>query len=158
MLDEMFNAKSVAIIGASETKGKIGNDLMISLLNYYKGKIIPVNPKGGKVLGISAYTSIEEYGPVDLAVICIPSPLVPKTVEECGNTGIKNIVVISAGFKEVDEIGAKLEKQIVEICENYDIKLVGPNCLGFMDTYNNMNASFASDIAHKGKIAFMTQS
>jgi acetyl coenzyme A synthetase (ADP forming)-like protein len=158
MLDEMFNAKSVAIIGASETKGKIGYDLMISLLDYYKGKIVPVNPKGGKVLGIPAYTSIKDHGPVDLAVIVIPSHLVPAAVKECGETGIKNLVVISAGFKEANEEGAKLENQIVEICKKFDIKLVGPNCLGIMDTYNDMNASFASDIAHKGKIAFMTQS
>jgi acetate---CoA ligase (ADP-forming) len=155
---EMFNAKSVAVIGASETKGKIGYDLMTSLLNNYKGKIIPINPKGGKVLGIPAFSSIKEYGHVDLAVIVIPASLVPLTVEECGETGIKNIVVISAGFKEVDNEGLKLEKKLVEICKNYDIKLVGPNCLGIMDTYNDMNASFASDIAHKGKIAFMSQS
>jgi Acyl-CoA synthetase (NDP forming) len=155
---EMFNAKSVAVIGASQTKGKIGYDLMTSLLNYYKGKIVPINPKGGEVLGLKAYKSIKEHGPVDLAVIVIPSHLIPATVEECGETGIKNIVVISAGFKEVDEEGARLENQLVEICEEYKIKLVGPNCLGVMDTYNNMNASFSSDIAHKGKISFMTQS
>ena len=100
---EMFNAKSVAVIGASQTKGKIGYDLMTSLLNYYQGKIVPINPKGGEVLGLKAYKSIKEHGPVDLAVIVIPSHLIPGTVEECGETGIKNIVVISAGFKEVDE-------------------------------------------------------
>ncbi len=155
---EMFNAKSVAVIGASQTKGKIGYDLMKSLLNYYKGKIVPINPKGGEVLGIPAYTSIKEYGYVDLALIVIPAYLIPATVEECGEIGIKNIVVISAGFKEVDEEGIRLENQLVEICKEYGIKLVGPNCLGIMDTYNNMNASFSSDIAHKGKISFMTQS
>ncbi len=157
MLD-MFNAKSVAVIGASETKGKIGYDLMTSLLNYYKGKIVPINPKGGEVLGLKAYKSIKEHGHVDLAVIVIPSHLIPATVEDCGETGIKNIVVISAGFKEVDTEGARLENQLVEICKKYNIKLVGPNCLGIMDTYNDMNASFSSDIAHKGKISFMTQS
>lgn len=157
MLD-MFNAKSVAVIGASETKGKIGYDLMTSLLNYYKGKIVPINPKGGEVLGLPAYKSIKEHGHVDLAVIVIPSHLIPSTVEECGEIGIKNVVVISAGFKEVDTEGARLENQLVEICKEYNIKLVGPNCLGIMDTYNDMNASFSSDIAHKGKISFMTQS
>lgn len=117
MLD-MFNAKSVAVIGASETKGKIGYDLMKSLLNYYQGKIVPVNPKGGTILGLPAYKSIKEHGYVDLAVIVIPSHLIPDTVEECGEIGIKNIVVISAGFKEVDEEGARLENQLVEICKN----------------------------------------
>jgi acetyltransferase len=155
---EMFNAKSVAVIGASETKGKIGYDLMRSLLNYYKGKIVPVNPKGGTVLGLQAHKSIKDHGPVDLAVIVIPAHLIPATVEECGEIGIKNVVVISAGFKEVDTEGAHLENQLVEICKKYKIKLVGPNCLGVMDTYNDMNASFSSDIAHKGKISFMTQS
>ncbi len=158
MLDDMFNAKSVAVIGASHKKGKIGYDLMMSLLSYYKGDIVPVNPKGGEVLGIPAYKSIKEYGYVDLAVIVIPAHLVPVTVEECAETGIKNLLVISAGFKEVNSEGAELEKQIVEICKNYDINLVGPNCLGIMDTYNDMNASFASEIAAKGNIAFMTQS
>lgn len=157
MLD-MFNAKSVAVIGASQTKGKIGYDVMKSLLKYYEGEIVPVNPKGGKILGVPAYTSIKEHGHVDLAVIVIPAPIIPATVEECGETGIKNIVVISAGFKEVEGEGPELENQLVEICKKYDIKLVGPNCLGVMDTYNNMNASFSSDIAHKGKISFMTQS
>lgn len=157
MLD-MFNAKSVAVIGASESKGKIGYDLMISLKNYYEGKIVPVNPKGGKILGIDAYKTITDYGPVDLAVIVIPGQLVPNTIEECGEIGIKNIVVISAGFKEVDEAGAELERQIVELCKKYDIKLVGPNCLGIMDTTNKMNASFAADIANDGRLSFMTQS
>ena len=90
--------------------------------------------------------------------IVIPAHLVPETVEECAVTGIKNLVVISAGFKEVNAEGAELEKQIVELCKKYEINLVGPNCLGIMDTYNDMNASFASEIAAKGKIAFMTQS
>ena len=107
MLNVMFNAKSVAVIGASETKGKIGNDLMISLLNYYNGDIVPVNPKGGEVMGIPAYTSIKDYGYVDLAVIVIPAPLVLRAVRDCGETGIKNVVVISAGFKEASEEGAR---------------------------------------------------
>ncbi|UTB32210.1 MAG: CoA-binding protein [Methanobacterium sp. ERen5] len=158
MLNVMFNAKSVAVIGASETKGKIGNDLMISLLNYYHGEIVPINPKGGKVMGIPAHTSIKDYGYVDLAVIVIPAPLVLRAVRDCGETGIKNVVVISAGFKEASEEGARLEKELVEICNEFDINLVGPNCLGIMNTYNDMNASFSSDIAHKGKIGFMTQS
>lgn len=155
---EMFNAKSVAVIGASATKGKIGHDVMKSLLNYYKGDIIPINPKGGEIMGLKAYTSMQEYGPVDLTVIVIPGPLVPGAVEDCGKAGVKDLVVISAGFKEVNEEGARLERQIVELCKQYDMKLVGPNCLGIMDTHNDMNASFASDIAHKGNIAFMTQS
>lgn len=157
MLD-MFNAKSIAVIGASETKGKIGYDIMMSLLKYYKGDIIPVNVRNKTVFRIPAYNSIREYGPVDLAVIVIPAPLVPEAVQDCAETGIKNIVVISAGFKEVDEEGAELERQIKEICRKYDIQLVGPNCLGIMNTYNDMNASFSSDIAHKGKISFITQS
>lgn len=157
MLD-MFNAKSVAIIGASETKGKIGHDIMISLLSYYKGDIVPINPKGGMMFDIPAYKSISEYGYVDLAVITIPAPLIKETVKECAELGIKSIVVISAGFKEIGGEGVKLERELADLAKKYDIKLVGPNCLGIMNTYNDMNASFASDISKKGKISFLTQS
>lgn len=154
----MFNANSIAVIGASETKGKIGYDIMMSLLKYYEGDIIPVNPRSKTVFRIPAYDSIKEYGPVDLAVIVIPARIIPPVVQECADVGIKNIVVISAGFKEVSEEGTELEKQIVNISKENDIKLVGPNCLGIMNTYNKMNASFSSDIARKGKMSFMTQS
>lgn len=155
---EMLNAESIAVIGASETKGKVGYDIMLSLLRYYKGDIIPINPKNKTIFRIPAPNSIKEYGPVDLAVIVIPASLVPQTVQECAESGIKNIVVISAGFKEVGEEGAELERQIVETCKKHDIKLVGPNCLGILNTYNDMNVSFSSDIAGKGRISFITQS
>ncbi len=154
----MFNAKSVAVIGASKTKGKIGNDLIKSLSKNYKGKIVPVNLKGGEIQGIPVYKSIKEYGLVDLAIIAVPAHIVPSTVIECAETGIKNIIIISSGFKEVNNEGTALEEQIIEICRKYNVNLVGPNCLGIMDTHNNLNASFASQIASEGNISFMTQS
>lgn len=154
----IFNAKSIAVIGATDKKGKIGNDIIKSLLKCYKGKIIPVNVKGGEILGLTVYKSLEEYGPVDLVVIAIPAAHIINAVENCGELGIKNIIVISAGFKEISEDGAKLENELIGICNKYDIKLVGPNCLGVIDTYNDMNASFSADMALKGKISFMSQS
>lgn len=157
MLD-MFNAKSVAVIGASETKGKIGHDLMVSLLSYYKGDIVPINPRGGMLFDVPAYKSISDYGYVDLAVITIPAPMIVSTVEECAKLGIKSIVVISAGFKEIGGEGIELERQLAEVCNKNDIDLIGPNCLGIMNTFNDMNASFASDIAKRGNISFLTQS
>ena len=154
----VFNAKSIAVIGATDKKGKIGNDIIKSLLKCYEGKIIPVNVKGGEILGLTVYKSLEEYGPVDLVVIAIPAVHIINAVENCGELGIKNIIVISAGFKEISEDGAKLENELIGICNKYDIKLVGPNCLGVIDTYNDMNASFSADMALKGKISFMSQS
>ncbi len=154
----IFNAKSIAVIGATDKKGKIGNDIIKSLLKCYEGKIIPVNVKGGEILGLTVYKSLEEYGPVDLVVIAIPAVHIINAVENCGELGIKNIIVISAGFKEISEDGAKLENELIGICNKYDIKLVGPNCLGVIDTYNDMNASFSADMALKGKISFMSQS
>ena len=130
-LNKMFKPESVAVIGASNTPGKVGYIIVDNLINDgFKGEIYPVNPKGGEILGKKAYKNITEIpGDVDLAIITIPSPLVNPAVKECGEKGVKNMVVITAGFKEVGGEGAKLEAELTALGEEYGINIIGPNSL-----------------------------
>ena len=160
MLEFVFNPKSVAIIGASDKPGKIGFILVNNLLkDGYRGKIFPVNPKHETLLGLKCYPSIKDIKEeVDLAVIAIPAKFVPGVVKDCGEAGVKAVVVISAGFKEVGHEGAKLEKELVDTAKNYGIKLVGPNCLGVINTALNLNATFAEKMPPPGRVSFFSQS
>ncbi len=159
MLERLFDPDSVAVIGASRTRGKVGRAVLDNLMKDYKGRIIPVNPKAEDILGLTCYGSIIDVPfDVDLAVIVVPARFVPDTVRDCGIAGVKHIVVISAGFKEAGIEGAKLEKECVRLCREYGMHMVGPNCLGIIDTSSGLNASFASSMALKGNIAMMSQS
>ncbi len=159
-LDPIFRPKSVAVIGASSTPGKVGNVLANNLLKSgYEGPVYFVNVKGGEILGKKAYKSVQEIpGEVDLAVVSIPSKFVIQTVEQCGEKGVKAMIVISAGFKEIGGEGAKLEKKLVETAEKYGIRVQGPNCLGTINTHMPLDLSFASTLPKKGSIGFITQS
>ncbi|MGP8319241.1 MAG: acetate--CoA ligase alpha subunit [Methanosarcinaceae archaeon] len=161
MLKELFNPGSVAVIGASRAKGKVGNAVLENLLNDFKGNIIPINPKSGEILGLTCYSTILDVPDnikCDLAVIILPANFVPGMIDECGRAGVKNIIVISAGFKETGVEGAKLERECVAIATKYGMRMLGPNCLGLIDTTSGLNASFAASMAHKGNIALMSQS
>ncbi|MBN2488647.1 MAG: CoA-binding protein, partial [Methanosarcinaceae archaeon] len=161
MLEEMFNPDIVAIIGASRTKGKVGRAVVENLINDFKGQIIPINPKADEILGLPCYPSILDVpsdNGIDLAVIVVPAQFIPDVMEDCGHASVRNVVVISAGFKESGAEGAKLERMTVEVAKKYGIRMVGPNCLGIIDTNSNLNASFAASMAHKGNIALMSQS
>ncbi|MDY0387851.1 MAG: acetate--CoA ligase family protein [Methanolobus sp.] len=161
MLEKMFNPNIVAVIGASRTKGKVGRAVLENLMQNSNLKIIPINPNVDEILGIPCYHNILDV-PDDLktglAVIVVPARLVPNSVDECGKAGIKNIVIISAGFKEAGIEGARLERECISICEQYGIKMIGPNSLGIIDTASGLNASFAPNMAYKGNIAMMSQS
>ncbi|MCD6484447.1 MAG: acetate--CoA ligase [Candidatus Odinarchaeota archaeon] len=161
-LSKFFNPKSVAVIGASTNPSKVGHAIVGNLIDsgYVKiGKVYPVNPKADEILGLKCYKSVTEIpDEIDLAVIVLPSRIVPAVVEECAKKGIKSIIVISAGFKEVGGEGAKLEKQIVELSKKYNLAIQGPNCLGVIDTYTPLNASFSDGTPIKGNIAFISQS
>lgn len=124
-LNKMFKPESVAIIGASSTLGKVGHIIVDNLINDgFEGEIYPVNTKGGEILGKTTYKSIKEIPKtVDLAIITIPSAFVNDTICECGEIGVKNIVIITAGFKEVGEEGAKLEAKLTELGEKYGINI-----------------------------------
>ncbi len=159
-LEKFFSPKSVAVIGASTDKSKIGYGILKNLIEgKYKGKIYPVNLKAKKILGFKAYPSVLEIpGPVDLAIVVIPAPFVNSTLRECGEKGIKNVIVISAGFKETGKEGAKLEKEMQMIAAEFGMEIIGPNCLGLADSVNNLNASFANGMTKKGKLGFISQS
>ena len=158
-LNKMFKPESVAIIGASSTSGKVGHIIVDNLINDgFKGEIYPVNPKGGEILGKTAYASIKDIPKtVDLAIITIPSVFVNDTVRDCGEVGVKNIVVITAGFKEVGEEGAKLEAELTKLGEEYGINIIGPNSLGITDSHTPLNGSFSQMMTPKGNIAFISQ-
>jgi acetyltransferase len=159
-LDAIFQPENVAVIGASEAVGSVGRTLLWNLVsNPFGGTVFPVNPKRDSVLGIEAYSSVREVeGDVDLAVIATPAPTVPNIVEECGEAGVDGIIIVSAGFREVGEEGAELEREVKERAEAYDIRIVGPNCLGVMRPPNGLNATFAGSMAQEGNVAFVSQS
>jgi acetate---CoA ligase (ADP-forming) len=159
MLDKMFNPESVAVIGASHVKGKVGRAVLDNLLNGYEGTIYPINPNSTEIEGLKCYkTVLDAPGPIDLAVIVIPSKLVPQAVRECGEKGIKYLVIISAGFKEVGVEGARLENEVKEIARSYNMRIVGPNCLGALNTHTKCNVSFAKEMPPQGNVSIITQS
>jgi len=159
-LDRIFNPKTVAIIGASDEKGTVGCALMKNFKELgFEGKVYPVNIKKSEVLGLQAYPTLEQIPePVDLAVIATPARTVPDIVEQCGKQGIKGLIIISAGFKEIGEEGRALEQKITELKKKYDLRIIGPNCLGVIRPSTKMNATFISKMPKPGKIAFISQS
>lgn len=159
-LNKMFKPKSVAVIGASNTPGKVGHIIVDNLINDgFKGTIYPVNPKGGEILGKKAYANIKDIPEtVDLAIITIPSVFVNTVVKECGEIGVQNMVVITAGFKEVGEEGAKLEAELTALGKEYAINIIGPNSLGITDSHTPLNGSFSQMMPPEGNMAFISQS
>lgn len=160
-LTGLFNPKSVAVVGASSQEEKVGYIITDNLKKCgFKGDIYPINTKAdGELLGLPAYKSVLDIpGDVDLAVMSIPAKFMNSALEECGQKGIKNVIVITAGFKEVGGEGVKLEQEMAEIANKYDMNVQGPNCLGSIDTHTPMNASFAQMMPKPGNIAFVSQS
>ena len=161
-LDTLFSPKSIAVIGASNREGSVGRAAFTNiLLNEYTGTVYPVNPKEHSISGVRAYPSVLDLPePVDLAVVIVPASIVPTVVEESGKKGAKGLVIISAGFKEVGADGAELEQQVRAIAQKYSMRMIGPNCLGVINTDSSvqLNASFASGMPVEGSIAFASQS
>ncbi|MGD9395804.1 MAG: acetate--CoA ligase family protein [Candidatus Thorarchaeota archaeon] len=159
-IDVLFNPRSIAVIGASATKGKLGNDVLRNLIDSgFDGRIYPVNPRNGEILGLKAYRSISEIpSDVDVAIIVIPVKYVLATVEQCGQKGVNALVIITAGFKEIGHEGQEAEKKLVELAEKYEMVVQGPNCLGIINTSAPYNGSFSAGTPGKGTIAFASQS
>ena len=159
-LDAFFHPRSIAVIGASEKEGSVGRTILWNLLSSpFGGTVYPVNPTRPAILGVKAYPSIAAIGePVDLAVIVTPAKTAPGLVEECGQSGVRGVIIISAGFKEIGPDGAELERQILETARRHGVRVVGPNCLGIMNPVGAMNATFAAGIAKPGRVGFISQS
>ena len=161
-LDKIMKPKSIAVVGASTKEHTIGSDIMKRLQEYnFNGKIYPVNPKGGIIEGLQAYTSVLEIpGEVDLAIIVVNAKFVLSTIDQCHEKGIKGLCIITAGFKETGAEGAEAEKQLLAKVREYGMRCVGPNCLGVVNTHPEirMDGCFAESLPERGNIGFVSQS
>ncbi|MDA8166105.1 MAG: acetate--CoA ligase family protein [Desulfobacteraceae bacterium] len=160
MLDALLYPKRVAVIGASRTPGKVGHDIFANLLaSGFAGEVVPINPGAGTILDRPVFPDLKTYGqPVDLGVVAVPRPAVMGAVQDLARAGAKAVIVITAGFKETGPEGAELERQLGEFCRKRSIRLLGPNCLGLINTDNGMNASFAAIMPRPGTISVLSQS
>lgn len=159
-LDSLFCPRSIAVVGASRESGKVGNTILNNVINSkYEGKIFPINPKSDKIHGLKCYKSILDVPQdIDLAVVVIPGKYVLSTLEDCSKKNVKAAIIISAGFKEVGKEGAKLEMDMVKKAKEYGIRILGPNCLGMIDTTCPLDASFSPTLPDQGGISFISQS
>lgn len=156
----LLNPESIAVIGASRFEGKVGYVVLKNIISGgYEGKIYPVNPRADNILGLRCYPKVSAINDkVDMAVITVPADKVLEVAEDCGQAGVKVMVVISAGFKEIGLEGAKREAELVSIAKRYEMRILGPNCLGYINTSIGLNASFAVTMPPRGHIAFISQS
>jgi len=159
-LGNFFCPHSVALVGASREEGKVGHVILENIINSgFKGKLFPVNPKVNKIHGIKCYPSVLSIPTdIDLAVIAIPAQYVCQVLEECSKKNTKWSIVISAGFKETGVEGAKRESELIKKAREYGIRILGPNCLGVIDTTCPLNASFSTGMPPRGNIGFLSQS
>ncbi|HHJ07374.1 MAG TPA: CoA-binding protein, partial [Anaerolineae bacterium] len=160
MLAPFFNPAGVAVIGASGKPGKLGYGVVRNLIKSgYRGAIYPVNPKAKEILGLSCYPAIADTpDPLDLAIIVVAAPIAAKMLQQCGQRGVKHAIVVSGGFKELGAEGAAREEELIHIAQQYGIRLIGPNCIGTIDTHTPLNTTFLAGMPAPGDIAFMSQS
>ena len=162
-LEALFNPNTVAVIGASDNPGKLGYHVMKSLTEgKFEGAVVPVNPGAPSIMGIRAYPSIEAHrGPVDLAIVVLPAKAVPGIFDECIRKGIKGIVLITAGFKEIDDpLGGELQAALARVANEAELPVVGPNTFGIVNLHLALNASFTPEFSwlEKGNISLVSQS
>ncbi len=155
---DLFRPESIAVIGATPKHGKVGYSILRNL-EHFKGKVFPVNPKYDLILGSKSFPSVLDIeDKVDCAVVCVPARYVPEVVSQCGEKGVKLVVIVSAGFSEVGGEGQLLQEEICKIAKRYGIRILGPNTLGFIVPYLKLNASFSSLSPPEGSISFLSQS
>ncbi len=159
-LKSIFEPESIALIGASEREGSVGNQTLINILEGgFQGKIYPVNPAHKEVRGLACYASLSDIDhPIDLVVIAIRAKKIPRVMHECSKHPVRAVIVMSAGFSEIGKRGESLQNEIVDIAKTYNIPLMGPNCLGIIRPRVGLNASFAKSAARKGHVALVAQS
>ncbi|WIV65938.1 acetate--CoA ligase family protein [Natrialbaceae archaeon AArc-T1-2] len=157
-LSELFAPETVAVVGATDREGSVGRAILENLLTEFDGEVVPVNPDRDELLGTTCYPDVSSAPPVDLAVVVVPPPVVVDVLEEIGETDTDHVVVITAGFSETGDEGARRERKLREVAAEYDLDVVGPNCLGVMSTPVGMNASFGPEDPLEGSVSFMSQS
>jgi len=159
-LESFFNPKSVAIVGASRQKSKVGYEILANMIGAgYKGKIYPVNPQADTIEGLQCYPDLESIEQVpELVVIIVPAKIVSAVMQQCVKVGTRAVIIITAGFKEVGKEGRELEEQIVQIARQAGIRIIGPNCLGVIAPANNLNASFGGALPAAGATGYLSQS
>ncbi len=158
-LKKMFEPAAIALVGATDKEGTAGRTILENLLLPGSKKVFAVNPFRDTVLGLRSYTKVTDIGePLDLAIIVTPAATVPDVVEECGQAGTQGIVIISAGFRETGEEGRSLEGRIAEIRRKYGMRIIGPNCVGFIRPGIGLNTTFINAMPEAGKIAFISHS
>ncbi|GMV37133.1 MAG: acetyltransferase [Fimbriimonadales bacterium] len=160
MIEALLTPKSVAVIGASRTPGKVGYAIVDNLRKGgFEGPVVPVNPSADEVCGFRCYPDLKTYGePIELSVVAVPTPAVKAAVEASVQAGAQAIIIITAGFRETGADGAKLEHEIAAYCTSRGVRVMGPNCLGLINTHHKLNASFATQMPLKGGISVVSQS
>ncbi|UCF16472.1 MAG: acetate--CoA ligase family protein [Phycisphaerales bacterium] len=158
--ESFFNPKSVAMVGVSQHKGKVGYEMLANMLAAgYEGEIFPVNPGTDTIQGLKCYPDLMSIGRVpELVVIVVPARIVPAVMRQCAKLKVKSVIVITAGFKEVGKEGAELEEEVVQIAKRAGIRLIGPNCLGVIAPANKLNASFGGKLPAEGTVGYLSQS
>jgi len=159
-LELFFSPESVAVVGASRQAGKVGHEIVTGLIGGgFPGKIFPVNPKADEVAGLPCHPNLQSIGSVpDLVIIVVPPKFVPSVMKECAAVGVKAVIVITAGFKEIGAEGRQLEENVIQIARRAKIRVVGPNCLGIMAPARKLNASFGGELPAIGGVGYVSQS
>jgi len=163
-MEMFFTPKSVALVGASATPGKIGNSVLESMAKYdYKGTVYPINPKQKEILGIKCHPSLSEIpGKVDLVIVCVDLSVTPPVLEECAKKGIHSVVIVSGGGKELGGKRAEYEAEVKRLSEKHKIRIIGPNCIGMFNAANRLDCAFQGQArmvrARLGPVAFLSQS
>ncbi|QLH78615.1 acetate--CoA ligase family protein [Halosimplex rubrum] len=157
-LATLFGPKRVAVVGATDREGSVGRAITANLLADFEGDVVAVNPTKDEVLGLESHDGVGAVPDVDVAVVVVPPPIVLDAIREAAEAGIRDVVVITAGFGESGSEGARRERELRELAAEYDLNVVGPNSLGIMNTGVGLNATFGPENARKGSISFMSQS
>ena len=159
-LDKVFNPQTVAVIGASDVEGSVGYAIVKNFTQSgFAGKVYFVNIKKPEILGVKTYQTVDQIpDQIDLAMIATPAKTTPAVMEECGKAKVKGVIIVSAGFKETGPAGKALEDEVGKLAKKYDIRVIGPNCIGILRPRTNLNATFLDKMPKPGNIAFLSQS
>ena len=158
VLDALLRPKSIAVVGASATPGKLGAVVLANIIaNGYAGKVFPVNPSHPEIQGLKAYPSVLDIPEkIDAAVLAVPAALCPQVAEECGRKGVQGLIVIASGFREIGR--ADLEEELVRVAARYGTRILGPNIVGIMSNSDKLNASFSPVLPYPGRSSLVSQS